>query len=66
MPGHYCIPALYNAAMKISVYKCLITHTQTHRHTHTHTHRHTQTHTHAPTHTHLFGIYMYTQIMNLL
>ena len=27
MPGHYYIPALYNAAMKISVYECFITHT---------------------------------------
>ena len=27
MTGHYYIPALYNAAMKISVYECFITHT---------------------------------------
>ena len=27
MPRHYYIPALYNAAMKISVYECFITHT---------------------------------------
>ena len=30
MPGHYYIPALCNAAMKISVYECFITHTHTH------------------------------------
>ena len=35
MPGHYYIPALYNAAMKISVYECF---SHTHMHTHTHTH----------------------------
>ena len=41
MPGHYYIPALYNAAMKIiSVYECFITHTRTHTHAHTHTHTH--------------------------
>ena len=26
MPGHYYIPALYNAAIKSSVYECFITH----------------------------------------
>ena len=26
MPGHYYIPALYNAAIKNSVYECFITH----------------------------------------
>ena len=36
MPGHYYIPALYNAAMKISVYECFITHARTHARTHTH------------------------------
>ena len=36
MPGHYYIPALYNAAMKISVYECFShTHARTHQHTHT-------------------------------
>ena len=37
MPGHYYIPALYNAAMKISVYECF-SHTDAHRYTDTHTH----------------------------
>ena len=36
MPGHYYTPALYNAAMKISVYECSITHTHTHARTHAH------------------------------
>ena len=54
MPGHYYIdiPALYNAAMKISVYECFITHTHAHTRTRTrtctHTHKHTHTHTHIP------------------
>ena len=43
MPGHYYIPALYNAAMKISVYECFITR----MHTHTHIHAHACTHTHT-------------------
>ena len=41
MPGHYYIPALYNAAMKISVYECFITHTHIHTHVHAHIHAHT-------------------------
>ena len=36
MPGHYYIPALYNAAMKISVYECFITYARTHTNTHIH------------------------------
>ena len=36
MPGHYYIPALYNAAMKISVYECFITHTRARTHAHAH------------------------------
>ena len=61
MPGHYFIPALYNAAMKISVYECFITHARTHACTHARTHACTHAHTH--THTSLIS-YLYVHSNN--